>query len=70
MRAGSLARIAKGKQIPLEPLVAKLAAEEQVGPLVREPVISRAFQGIAVLLHHAGFGPEMFHVSIGDVSDL
>ncbi|MGP0068258.1 MAG: hypothetical protein ACLQGP_32265 [Isosphaeraceae bacterium] len=62
--------LGEGKEIPLEALIAELAAEQEIGPFVGEPVIAGPDETTSGVSLISGFGTEMLDVAISNVGHL
>src|SRR5918993_747779 len=69
MRLGAAARALQGEVVPLEEFVAQLARVEQVVPVVRQPVVTRSAQAVALPLLVPGLGPEVLDIPEAGVSE-
>src|SRR6185436_11889408 len=70
VRLRSSRRIDQREVAPLVPPIASLAGEQEVGPLVREPVVARTPRLIRVVLPHLAFRAEMLDVTVADMQRL
>ena len=70
VRRCSLGGVCEREMVTLESLVAERAAEEEVRPLVGQPVVAGPNEWTIGRLSIAGLGPEMLDVTVSDVSDL
>jgi hypothetical protein len=56
--------------IALEPLIAKLATEEEIGPFIREPVVPGLGKWVLATVSISSLGAEMLDVTVRDVINL
>src|SRR2546429_222119 len=66
-RAGAPPAVFERKEVPLAALVAQLTSIEEVGPLVRQPVIARAFEYVRFPLLAAGLRAEVLDIAVADM---
>jgi hypothetical protein len=69
VRPGTAAAVLERKEVPLEALVAQLARVEEVGPLIRQPVVARAFEFVGFSLLIASLRAEVLDVAVADVGN-
>jgi hypothetical protein len=70
VRHGTPCGIFEREDVLLVPLVADLAREVEVGPLVGEPVVARPAERLLGPLLIAALGPEVLDVAVVDVGEL
>jgi hypothetical protein len=70
VRPDSLFWISQRKAVAFESLVTELARQEEVVPLVHEPVVTRILKWFRFVLSNAAFGPKVFDVPVADMGDL